>query len=67
MLTLCPRCRTPYDRRAVAGHALPQGDAVLCAACADGRLADTRAPRRLELVTGIVGGAPERLVLPVAS
>lgn len=67
MLTLCARCRTPYDRRLVDGGALASGDAVVCATCRSGSSADTRVPALIVLPALTPAEAMPATVLPVAS
>jgi len=67
MLTLCARCRTPYDRRLVDGGALPTGDAVVCATCRSGSSADTRVPVLVALPALAPTEGMPATVLPVAS
>jgi hypothetical protein len=63
MLTICTRCRTPYDRRQAAPRAL----AAMCTACATGaqpEQASHLAPvTRLEAELTVL----PRTFLPVAS
>jgi hypothetical protein len=67
MLTICPRCRTPYDRRDGALAALPAGDAVRCAGCRTGSSADTRVPVLVPFPVLSEADAMPATVLPVAS
>jgi len=67
MLTICARCRTPYDRRHVDGTALAAGDAVVCGTCRSGSSADTRVPVLVAFPPIAGADALPTTVLPVAS
>ena len=67
MLTICARCRTPYDRRVGALAAFPVSDSVRCDGCRAGSSADTRVPVLVPFPMLSDADAMPATVLPVAS
>lgn len=66
MLTICTRCRTPYDRRQ-AGPALPSALSAVCSTCATGAVReDAHVLATVARIDTELTVLP-RSVLPVAS